>query len=103
MGQISNKFRRGQRRYFHYCEPCDKLHPLPDTWSFCGDLDAPTFSPSFRQRINAEGDTCHYFIRRGVVEFCGDCWHDKAGHNIELPDLPERFRDDYQPVHVPKK
>lgn len=75
----------------HYCPGCKSRHmiavyePFPNgaLWTFDGNAESPTFSPS----INIVG-ACHYFIRAGKIEFCGDSKHDLAGQTVDLPDLP---------------
>lgn len=51
-------------------------------WRFSGDEQAPTFEPS----INIVGQ-CHYFVRAGRIEYCGDSKHELAGQTVDLPDL----------------
>lgn len=104
MGQISAKLRRGTAEYFWFCPACDELHPLPDGWKFDGNRDKPTFSPSFKHDWNwgplAEPpkrpghNVCHYIVTAGRVAYCGDCTHSMAGQTIDMPDLPELYRDD---------
>ena len=54
-------------------------------WSWNGDMDKPTFSPSLG--INMGKDCqCHLFVRDGKIEYLGDCYHELAGQTIELPD-----------------
>lgn len=80
--------------YLHWCPGCESLHGInvekPNdwnaVWSFDGNLESPTFSPS----INLVG-RCHYFIRAGRIEFCGDSTHKLAGQTVPLPDIPEGF------------
>jgi hypothetical protein len=48
MGQASSKMRRTERGFMWWCPACDSAHPLPDTWKFNGDLERPTFRPSFK-------------------------------------------------------
>lgn len=76
----------------HWCPGCKMNHviyidprsqPNGHHWTFDGNLDAPTFSRS----INIVGQ-CHYFIRRGQIEFCADSKHELAGKTVPLPDLP---------------
>ena len=76
----------------HYCPGCEWMHVIPTDpraqsnghkWTFNGDMQRPTFSPS----INMPG-VCHYFIRDGQIEYCGDSAHTLAGKTIPLPDLP---------------
>jgi hypothetical protein len=113
MGQVSPKLRRGDGRYFHWCPACKKLHPLPDGWEFNGNLDAPTFRPSFKhsgkQRITVDGKwtgewaraakgdplpwVCHYVLTDGRLNFCADCTHALAGKIVPLPNLPDHLRD----------
>jgi hypothetical protein len=79
----------------HWCPGCNARHiinvekPLPNgaKWTWDGNVDAPTFSPS----INIVGQ-CHYFIRNGMIEFCGDSAHELAGQTVPLPDFPEWTR-----------
>ena len=64
-------------------------------WSFDGNLDAPTFSPSVNISIAADveegipAERCHYFLRAGMIEFLGDCTHALAGQTVALPHLPD--------------
>jgi Family of unknown function (DUF6527) len=77
--------------YLHWCPGCDGPHAInvekPNhcnaKWSFDGNVESPTFSPS----INYVG-MCHYFIRGGRIEFCSDSKHALAGQTVELPDFP---------------
>ncbi len=95
MSQVSAKLRRGVERYFHWCPGCEEMHPLPDRWSFNGNLDAPTFNPSFLHHWGspAKRQVCHYVLTDGVLNFCADCTHALAGKRIPLPDLPADLQD----------
>lgn len=114
MGQVSSKLRRGQGAYFHWCPGCQEMHPLPDSWAFDGNLESPTFTPSFKQegvqrvfingkwtgawKRDAEGKTipfiCHYILTGGVLNFCSDSTHSLAGQSLPLPDLPPELTDE---------
>lgn len=50
-------------------------------WSFDGNLENPTLTPSIACRQD------HFFVRNGMVEFCGDAPHANAGKTVPLPDL----------------
>jgi hypothetical protein len=78
------------------------MHPLPDSWKFNGDVDKPTFTPSFKQGfvhwtggIDADGighgekqnRTCHYIITDGKMQFCSDSWH-KRSDIVAMPAIP---------------
>jgi hypothetical protein len=90
------------------------MHKLPDTWQFNGNVDCPTYTPSFKhsgvQTVkDAQGkwtgewvydaagkplqECCHYILTNGVLNFCGDCTHSMAGQSVPLPELPEFYQD----------
>ena len=108
MSQAGTKLRRGQTGYFHWCPGCEEMHPLPDRWTFNGDVERPTFSPSFLHTVttyaggvDAQGigigerrqGRCHYILTDGVLNFCSDSTHALAGQAVPLPVLPEHLRD----------
>lgn len=101
--QVSSILRRGTERYWHWCPACEKEHPLPDSWTFDGDVSKPTFSPSFKHRLTfwtggidrhgiGHGERqeriCHYFVTDGNIQFCGDSWHLRSDI-VAMPSLPE--------------
>lgn len=60
--------------------------PKP-VWSFNGDMDRPTFSPSMLVRsvdADLKPTRCHSFVRDGRIEFLSDCGHSLAGQTVEL-------------------
>lgn len=103
MAQVSTKLRRATGTYFWFCPACQEMHNLPDGWKFNGNVDKPTFSPSFKHEWDwgpklkpgkREGrNVCHYIVTDGRVAYCGDCTHSMAGTTIDMPDLPEGYRD----------
>lgn len=68
---------------FH-CPGCQEVHLIGVQWEFNGDLEKPTFSPSYLAR--RPGMVCHSFIRDGQMQFLGDCTHDLAGQTVDLPE-----------------
>lgn len=108
-------------RVVFWCPGCDEAHgirvhgerPGP-LWSWDGNVDYPTFSPSILVRgvdMTAKGladydawcaaghppgvgafetrpSVCHSFVRAGKIEFLGDCTHALAGKTVPLPDFP---------------
>jgi hypothetical protein len=101
-----------------YCPGCKELHQFDARWTFDGNEDSPTFSPSLlggpfwrmppewdyetaKAKGKTEADpttgrlpgavlwTCHLFLRQGKLQFLGDCTHELAGQTVDLPDLPE--------------
>jgi len=80
---------------YYYCPGCKEPHAVsidPERarvmrdgskpcWTFNGNVDAPTLSPS----VNYPNH-CHHFVRDGQIQFLGDCTHALAGQTVELPD-----------------
>lgn len=87
----------GTQHVIYKCPGCKHLHTVPaDRWNWNGDVDKPTLSPSVRhfitfpegtKRAGQQQTICHYFIRDGRIEFCGDCEHDLKGSAAELPEI----------------
>lgn len=84
------------------CPGCDQAHHVTVDgsrgWTFNGDGDRPTFSPSVLVRtgsavdpafIDKPGDPptiCHSFVTDGSIRFLDDCTHALAGQTVDLPD-----------------
>lgn len=107
--------RRGEGYFAHWCPACECLHhlPYPRGWTFNGDFDRPTFSPSFkhgglRMKMEngrwtgeyhrgpdgkAQDGTCHYIITDGNIQFCPDSWH-KRSDIVAMPPIPAHLRVD---------
>ena len=114
MGQVSAKLRKVEGGYSHWCPGYEESHILPhDGWAFNGDLNKPTFSPSFKHggvlRVFENGEwtgewkrdgagqpierVCHYILTDGILNFCGDSTHALANDKVPLSDLPVELRD----------
>lgn len=81
----------------HGCPGCDEHHLIPDyegsraRWTFDGDFERPTLSPSVKHDWTVKGEAphvCHYFLRAGRIEYCGDSTHHLAGKTVDLPEVP---------------
>lgn len=90
---------------FH-CPGCDYVHVVSVTassrpnWSYNGNPDAPTFSPSVLIRtgravnpsfVPEPGDppeVCHSFVVDGQIQFLTDCTHPLVGQTVPLPPYP---------------
>jgi hypothetical protein len=116
MNQISPFLRKADygHGHCHWCPGCEEMHEIPDSWSFDGNVDAPTFSPSVKitgkQIIKLDGKwtggwvrdgdgntvdyCCHYILTAGILNFCADSTHALAGHVVPLPELPVGLRDE---------
>lgn len=120
MGQVSAVLRNVTGGFMHWCPGCGEMHRIAvgaasgPNWTFDGNVDRPTFSPSVKitgklTEKDAQGKwtgrwvrdgagqmvnmCCHYFIKAGRIEFCGDSTHALAGKTVPLPDLPTEFTD----------
>lgn len=108
--QISPVLRKGDGYYAHWCPGCEEAHGIhvekPRSngakWTFDGNVNAPTFSPSihitspehtFEDGVKIEATCCHYFLKAGVLDFLGDCTHALKGTKVPLPELPVHMRD----------
>ena len=114
MSQISSKLRRVDGGFAHWCPGCQEMHRLPDSWTFDGNLENPTFTPSFRhsgvKREYVDGEwmgewvrdaqgnpvpfVCHYYLTSGQLQFCDDSTHTLAATTVPLPELPEWLKDE---------
>lgn len=56
-------------------------------WTFNGDMEKPTFSPSLLYV-----GRCHLFLTDGRIQFLSDCAHELAGQTVDLPIIPEGHR-----------
>jgi hypothetical protein len=105
-------------RYLFYCEGCDGLHGVTDSWQFNHSFESPTFSPSVLVKStkltdkgladleawekegypNRNGEpfdnvptVCHSFVSDGKIQYLNDCTHELAGKTVELLDEDEWF------------
>ena len=67
-------------------------HENLPVWTFNGDRDKPTFSPSMlvnsRTHVtNPDAILCHSFVRDGKFEFLSDCSHAMAGKTVEIAEV----------------
>jgi hypothetical protein len=91
----------------YWCPGCNCGHEIAVTkknasnasWTFNGNFQRPTFSPSLNLKINTPdmgaryqpdiaSTVCHCFIRDGRIEFLADCTHALRGQTVDLPDIP---------------
>lgn len=77
--------------YGHLFRTVPGNHGEP-VWSFNGDRDSPTFSPSMLVNSRAhvtDPNTilCHSFVRNGKFEFLSDCSHAMAGQTVEIAEV----------------
>lgn len=85
--------------YSMHCPGCDDMHiiwtdrPGAPRWTWNGDWDRPSFSPSLLVTAPGHADIrrqrCHSFIRNGQWQFLSDCTHDLAGQTVDMVEEPE--------------
>jgi hypothetical protein len=125
MPRLSAKlYDQGGGRLVFWCPGCDAAHTVsvaPGHWSYNGNPEAPTFSPSVLARSGHHMDghdgrscwctynadqvasgkepssfkcrRCHSFVSNGMIQFLDDCSHALAGHTVPLADLPEHLEE----------
>lgn len=76
----------------HHYFPKDRI-ANKSQWSFNGNMERPTFTPSMNEHQNPPGPThnpelptrrCHYIVTDGRIAYCGDCTHELAGQTLDL-------------------
>jgi hypothetical protein len=110
--------------WLFFCPGCKKRHAPSTGWTFNGDFEKPTFSPSILvtgvnmpEEDPATGDyrrgedgeylkdaegkllgwtpmQCHSFVRDGMIQFLGDCTHSLVGQTVPLPDYFDAIGDE---------
>lgn len=94
----------GGRRLIFYCPACKFTHSVNveghsgPQWTFNGNNDKPTFSPSVKVSWSEPSNTeyefddrskdiqkvCHFFVRDGKIEYCSDSTHDLKGKTVDM-------------------
>jgi hypothetical protein len=122
MGQLSKKLRMASSKLgilMFWCPGCEELHQVRvggKGWTFDGNVDSPTFTPSvlvtsghhvpghkgdcwctFKARTGEDPgfkcQRCHSYVTKGHILFLADCTHALAGKTVPLPDLPAHLTD----------
>ena len=85
--------------YAFWCEGCQCSHFIAvadndqnfPVWSFNGDMEKPTVSPSILVKSTDNGvpTVCHSFIRNGKIQYLSDCTHKLAGQTVDLRDFDD--------------
>lgn len=82
-----------------FCPACGYGHSFDDRWTFNGDVEKPTFSPSllvygspehvYEGKSYKGTPQCHSFVVDGYMQYQGDCGHAMNGQTIEIPDYDD--------------
>lgn len=84
--------------YTFYCPGCEGRHAYYTKhptlhWSFNGNEEAPSFTPSLLIRHRDPdkpgefNERCHLFVTNGELRYCGDCTHPLAGKTVPMVSL----------------
>ncbi|HET7657828.1 MAG TPA: DUF6527 family protein [Bacillales bacterium] len=76
--------------YLFFCPGCGENHYFKvdsGGWTFNGDEENPTFSPSLLYPTKKV--RCHLFLKKGKIQYLSDCGHELAGKTIDCPDWEE--------------
>jgi hypothetical protein len=74
------------------CPGCESLHG-PNVgegspkWTWNGDIDRPTLSPSILIGKDDPRRRCHSFIKDGKIQFLNDSFHKLSGQTVDLPEI----------------
>lgn len=78
-----------------FCPGCDCGHYVTvnghknaanATWTYNGNDEAPTLTPSILSSPNDKTNRCHCFVEEGNIRFLGDSYHNLANQVVALPD-----------------
>lgn len=77
--------------YIFPCPACMVGHWFKTTgdepkWEFNGDMEEPTVSPSIRVQAG-DDEVCHFYLRRGWIQFLPDCTHKFAGETVQMREM----------------
>jgi hypothetical protein len=103
MSKLSHISDKQGEAYVFYCPGCEMSHIVPvkyasehthrngkvkPTWRFNGNMDKPTFIPSFViEWAGAEPpQRCHCIIRDGELIYLVDSTHKLSGSRIKMKD-----------------
>ena len=78
-------------RWWFFCPGCKTHHAFttfPDNpgrgWTFNGDRKKPTFTPSLLCNQSEPARRCHCYVRDGMIQFLGDCFHELKGKTVPV-------------------
>jgi hypothetical protein len=87
MALISKIEDNGQVIYLVFCVGCGYGHHFDSRWTFNGNYEKPTFSPSLLVFKDDPASRCHSFVKDGQWEYLSDCFHSLAGKTVPMVDL----------------
>lgn len=101
--KVLHVFEEDPNSYAFFCPGCQYGHGIrsarppfakPEVkiavWTFNGDVDKPTFAPSYVTGLpDVNGNPfmvkrCHCYIENGQIRFLTDCWHELKGQTVDM-------------------
>lgn len=75
--------------FMFHCPGCGYDHWFKTTgsepkWTWNGDMKKPTVNPSIRVFGEDVERRCHFFIKDGKIEYCGDCHHHLRSQTVDM-------------------
>ena len=78
-------------RYMVFCPGCKRAHVFDSRWTFNGDMEKPTFNPSYLIKTEYGDDkkeqVCHSYVRNGQWQFLNDCTHKLSGKTVDMEEI----------------
>jgi hypothetical protein len=87
------KLRVVDRGYLAYCPGCQEYHLFDQRWTFNGDFDNPTFTPSMLVDKDRPDSRCHSFLMAGQWRFLDDCFHELKNQLVVMEAETEEGHD----------
>jgi len=80
---------------FFFCPACECSHAYfvnkdgtetntPPRWTFNGDWEKPTFTPSLLLNKSDPKRMCHLYVTEGKIRYCADSPHRLAGQTVDM-------------------
>lgn len=89
-------FHDGKRRLWFFCEGCGYAHFFDERWNWNEDYIKPTFEPSLLVCQSEPLWRCHSFVRDGMIQYLGDCFHKYKNQTIPLRPSTDDFLNQHE-------
>lgn len=78
-----------------WCPGCEDHHMVrldaATGWTWNGDMERPTFTPSILVNGGSQDRRCHSFVTDGAWQFLTDSTHPLAGQTVPMVPIPEEY------------
>jgi hypothetical protein len=73
--------------YMIQCPGCGNGHFFDSRWTFNGNYEKPTFTPSMFVSKDDVSMQCHSVVTDGMIAFQGECFHALKSQTVALQDI----------------